>query len=151
MLHTVVFERTERSEEEVEIKIPALLAWEDANGKTWIVLGGKPVCSHAVYCLMDDTYDGMVEYGDDPDPEDEERLMPLQGDYAVEGVYSSWTYWMKRAFDNTEAQAEFLEDCQCILEEYEPSTMTPDQRFWRDRRPDRKWQKLSGISDSELV
>ncbi|KAJ7100022.1 hypothetical protein B0H15DRAFT_818401 [Mycena belliarum] len=153
VVHTIVFTRIGRSEEEVELKVPALLAWEDGQGKTWIALRAKPVCSHAIYSLSNATYDGMAEYGDpdqfpDLDEDEEEDWVPPEpeGDYAFSGVCSSWTYWIKLAFEDSVNDARFMEECNTTVEQWEGSTMTPEERFWHDRDPDEKWEKTSGAA-----
>ncbi|KAJ7100027.1 hypothetical protein B0H15DRAFT_818411 [Mycena belliarum] len=157
VVHTVVFEQIGRSEEVVAVKVPALLAWEDGQGKTWIVLRGKPVCSHAIYHLSNATYDGFAEYGDpdqfpDLDEDEEEDWVPPEpeGDYAFEGVCSSWTYWMKSKFDYSVDVARSREDCIIRREQCEGWTMTPEETFWHNRDPDEKWEK-SNEASSELV
>ncbi|KAJ6544365.1 hypothetical protein B0H19DRAFT_903165, partial [Mycena capillaripes] len=66
VVHTVQITQIGQIEQRVEIDVPALLIWEDNRvfPMTWLVLGQRPVCSHAVYTLPKAKYDGEGEYGD---------------------------------------------------------------------------------------
>ncbi|KAJ6544371.1 hypothetical protein B0H19DRAFT_1238816 [Mycena capillaripes] len=115
VLHTVQINRIGQMEAWVKVDVPALLIWEDISmySKTWLVLGQKPVCSHAVYTLINANYDGEGEYGDlDRDEESESEDDNTEGEYAYHGVYSSWTYWLRCRFEETEAAAGAAQEAE---------------------------------------
>ncbi|KAF7342055.1 hypothetical protein MVEN_01792800 [Mycena venus] len=219
VVHTVLFTRRGRSAKRDLQDVPALLVREQEWGEMiWLILCGKPTCSHAVYRLVDAQYDGDEEIPrvgsddpDDPDLElsddiseaatgdqdvdpdfelfgnivdegsigdeefgeedmsngekliDDEEIaedvndIDLQADYELGherevGVYSSWTYWLAVAFEETEAMARFLENNPhppMGLFQNERHTagepMSHDEAFHSNQRMDRVWTERQYI------
>ncbi|KAJ7166089.1 hypothetical protein C8R46DRAFT_997180 [Mycena filopes] len=70
IVHTVKIRQIGRMEGPVEVDVPAILVWQ-ADFMVWLVLEQRPTCSHAVYVLEADSYDGQGEYGDTYAPDSE--------------------------------------------------------------------------------
>ncbi|KAJ7499938.1 hypothetical protein FB451DRAFT_1008621, partial [Mycena latifolia] len=67
VVHTVLFARG-HSEEPVSVDVPALLTWEDADGKRWLVLSENYICSYVVYTTESDALFNVED--EDGEPQD---------------------------------------------------------------------------------